>query len=84
MNLTTYPFGHFITGRFTSDPETGSSYIEVVSERFKQKVRFDRDHSMSVNDQIGEWLENNGHHIIAWSDTDELYIFICKPFKPLT
>jgi hypothetical protein len=83
MNLTTLPYGHFITGRYVTD-EKGSAFIEVKSERFKQKVRFDRDTSESVNDQIGQWLVDNGHEIIAWSDTDDTYIFICKPVQPLS
>jgi hypothetical protein len=83
MNLTTKPYGHFITGRYLTD-EDGSAFVEITSERHKQKVRFDRDTQENVNDQIGQWLEDNGHSIIAWSETNGKYIFICTPVKPLS
>lgn len=83
MNLTEKPFGHFISGHHNTT-EHGDSFIEIKSIRFKQKVRIDFVHGENVNDQIGQWLTDNGHEIIAWSNTFGKYIFICTPVKSLS
>ena len=79
-----YPNYHVIKAKYLGPTDYRGSRVQLISDRFEQRVTIDYDHSFNGTKDIAiDWLERHGFNILGAAEAKDGYYIISNTFEPL-